>query len=282
MPWETDESSGFLTHITGTIKEAWFDTDPRYMDGDVLLLHWEIDVEEVHQTYDGDVPDELTFSMPVGSGWVTDDKETATHPRGKETFHASSWYGRVIDAVVGKVANYGTAASRTNNEDLEVDLEGLLDAISAKGDPTQADVWVGVRAEFDEVEVDFGPDRKDKTKRMTSRRVVPIRYLPEAAAKKAKATAKKAAGVDKAVAAKAKAQAAAAKAKAANGADPLDFVTDDDVRAQLQTVLDDSADFTAFTESAVEIPEVIADDALLEKVLDPDNGPWASKALADA
>lgn len=300
--WDTDSSSGFLTGFTGTVEDSFFGTDPRYNNGETLLLQWEITVGEVTQDdYDGEVPETLTVSFPCGKDWITEDGVTAEHPRGKETFHSSSIYGKLIDAVTGKVANYGDIASRTDGADLEVELGPLMAMLEERGDPTDASVWKGLELAFAEVCFDYGENRKTG-ERMVANRTMPVGVVGEtkpkpkakAAAKKAtKAKAKPAAEATEATEAKAdtaKERAAAAKAKAAakkaaaakeagepDADDPFAFVDDAELRTQLNDVLAGSDDFNAFVDAILEIEAVATNDDLLEKCME-DDGPWASKA----
>lgn len=290
MAWETDDSSGFLSAFNGTVKDTWFGTDPRYNNGDTTILFWNVSVDEVLEERDGEIPEELALSLPVGTGWETEDGATVEHSKGKEKFHASSVLGKLIDAVMGTVANFGNNASRTDGEELVVDLEGLADVLPKRGEPTQADVWKGLRFEFREVVFDFGPDKKaakaaDGTQpHITSRRTLPVKYLGEAGAETAEAPkAAKSNTADKVAAAKAAAaKKAAAKPAEAEAEGPFSFVADEGLRAQLTAALNDATDFNAFCEAVLAIPEALTDDAVLAKCLDDQSGPWASRVAAAA
>lgn len=290
MAWETDDSSGFLSAFAGTVKDTWFGTDPRYNNGDTTILFWLTSVDEVLEERDGEIPEELTLSLPVGTGWETEDGASVEHSKGKEKFHASSVLGKLIDAVMGTVANFGNNASRTDGEELVVDLEGLADVLPKRGEPTQADVWKGLRFEFREVVFDFGPDKKAAKEKdgtqphITSRRTLPVKFLGEAGSEKAEP--KKADGAAKVAAAAKKAAAAKAAAKPAEAAPeaegPFSFVEDEGLRAQLEAVLNDASDFNGFCEALLAIPEALTDDAVLAKCLDEQSGPWASRVAAAA
>lgn len=306
MAWATDQSSGFLTAFIGEVTEGYFGTNPKYNDGKTTLLCLSNHIEEVLQEdYEGDIPDPHTLELPIGSEWFTEDGKTAEHPKGKDKFHASSVYGKLIDAVIvsdpdydgSATGNYGKNAERTDGEDLVVDFGDLAKVLTDRGDPTEAQVWHGLRFEYREILFDFGPDREEvkkghKDARIQSRRVLPIKFLGEAgdrSAKKApakKAAAKKAAAPAKSAADKAREKAAAKKATetattSVNG-EPNFFVdlTDDvDTAVALMEALVAAEDYDNFVERIVEIDAVSADDDLLEALLDEsDTGPWARKA----
>lgn len=289
MPWSTDKSTGFLTHFTGTIAESYFGTDPRYNNGESLLLIWEIDdISVLQEDFDGELPEPFTISMPVGKDWFSDDGSKAEHKRKKETFHATSIYGRLIDAVTGETDGFGPQASTTDDTDLEVDLTGLRDVLPERGDPTEAEIWKGLSFEFKEVLFDFGERKGEK---MQSRRTLPVKVAGESPAKpkrgggkktsaaKPKEEAPKESAAEKArrIAAEAKER---AKAKeSTNGDNPLLEVVDGDAELadQLLAMLTEADDYNAFVDACVTLPVMMENDVLLAKVLDENEGPWALK-----
>lgn len=298
MPWETDDSSGFLTNFIGKVIDPYFNEDANYKEG-ALLAYWECQVLEILQEWEGDLPRNddddptVTPSWACGTGWETDDNDTATHPK-REQFHASSLYGRIIDVITGKVANYGPQASRTDGQELVCDFDGLIDVLTERGDPRDAKVWEGLIFEFAELMIDFGKDKqKGGDARMTSTRPFPIRWVSDDETKgsskakaKPKATTKTSKAAPKAAAkdtkgdkvAAAKAKAAAAKAKTKSSDDPFAGVVDNaDLAAALLELLDSSDSFDAWLDGVVEIDGVADDNDLLQVLLDADNGPWASK-----
>ncbi len=285
MAWETDDSSGFLSAFNGTVKETWFGTDPRYNNGETTILFWNTSVDEVLEERDGEIPEELPLSLPVGSGWESEDGATVEHIKGKDKFHASSVLGKLVDAVMGTVANYGNNASRTDGEELVVDLGNLSEILPDRGEPTQADVWKDLRFEFREILFDFGPDKQKKDgSHITSRRTLPVKFLGLAGDEKPKQAAKpntatKVAEAKKKAADKAKAKAAEGSSEEAG---PLDFVDDEAVREQLVVLLKESPDYDTFVNAALEVPEVGGDDKLLAVLLDEQSGPWASRVAANA
>lgn len=301
MPWDTDRSSGFLTHFAGTVKESYFGTNPKYMDGDALLLCLELDeVEVLEEGYEGDVPDPLTVEIPCGGkDWFTEDGTVAEHKKNKDRFHTSGWMGKLVDAVISSqtdydgpaTANYGGNTERTDGEPLDVDFADLYQVLESRGDPTEAAIYEGLRFEFAELQADFGPDREaqkkgDKDARISSRRTLPIRYFPAEAAKpasKARGATKKAAAkpATKSKAQEAKERAAAKRAEATttvNGeANPfVDIAEDLDTAEALMAALKANDDYDAFVEACLQIEAVEKNDALLDAVID-ENGPWASR-----
>lgn len=303
MPWETDQSSNFLSAFRGKVTDEYFSTDPKYNDGNTLLYIWQLEVLEVHQDgYEGEIPEPHTVSLTIGDGWETQDGKTVEHTKNKDRFHASSLYGKLIDAIIASdpdydgpaTGNYGKNAERTDGEDLEVDFGELAKVLVDRGDPTEAEVFHDLVFDFVEILFDYGPDRKgEKGDRIQSRRSLPLRYVPDEApaARKApakKAAARKAAAPAKSAADKAREKAAAKKAEketpvatSVNG-EPNFFVevtNDLDTAVALMNVLKAADDYDAFVEAAIDIDAVSANDNLLEFVVDEsDTGPWARKA----
>lgn len=308
--WETDESSGFLTNFIGTISDAWFGTDENINQGRTLLLHWECTIHEVLQEHSGDLPTNddddpaVVISYACGSDWETNDGEVAEHPKGKRGFHASSALGGVLDALSGKVANYGAQAHRTDGQDLVVDMghercskedghQGCVLEVLAKDgrSSTDARAYVGLTFEFAEVQIDYGMN-KQTGQQMLSTRARPVRWLPNgpqvAEATEVKSKAKVDPKADakarieeraKVRAEKAKAKAQAEPARTENSTDPFTDV-DDELAGALRAALEGADDFDTFVDLVVEIPAMSEDDNvdLLNHCLDVDNGPWAAKA----
>lgn len=305
MPWETDESSAFLTNFKGTVRESFYATDPRYNDGNTTLLTWEVVVEQVTQDgFDGEVPEETTVTWPLPPDWFSDDGKTAVNKKGKKKFHASSMYGRIIDCVLGKVENYGgpQVATRTDGEDLAADLTALQEVLPARGEPEDAEIWAGLSFEFAEVHFDFGPDKKAKDgSRMETRRCMPITFLPDGVladgapaapppqdvpaqpTPAAEAPPAQTAPAEPTVAEKLAAQRAAAAeqtpAPTAATANPFSGLTDNaELAGRMNAVLTASADYGSYLDGLLGIAELCADDALLQQVADEKSGPWATKS----
>lgn len=286
--WATDRSSGFLQNFDGTVIDAYFGTDPRYNQGTTLLMQWECSVDEAHDDVD-EIPEEILQKYPCGSNWETEDGgRTASHTSGKPNakFHASTLYGKIIDEVVGATKGYGNAELAAGGE-VVTNFDGLMDVLRKRGNPTQAEVWKGLRFRFAEVIFDYGENKKTG-ERMVSRRSMPVEFLgvageEEEGAAPRKAAAKKAAPAKKAVAdkiAEAKAKKAANEDTPAETAESLlasvDGV-DDDMRAAILAVLAEAEDHSTFVDSCLEIDGVTENDALLELIVDENIGLWPLK-----
>lgn len=147
--WETE--SGLLDQYQGTIRRSWFATDARYQDGNVILLHWEVD------TNDPDVP-EVTEKFPVGSGWDSaDGGDTVVHEKGKAKFNKNSIYGKIVDRATKP----------------EGSLHDAFPVLKGRGRPTQANIWDGLTFDFKREEFDYGSDIGVKS------RVMPVKFLGE-------------------------------------------------------------------------------------------------------
>ncbi len=299
--WKTDNSSGFLTGFVGTVQDSYADTDPNYQDGKVTLAIWDVSVDKVTQGgYEGEVPETVTVSFPMGKDWFSADGNLVEHPRNKDAFHASTMYGKLVDAITGAVENYGENASRTDGIDLVVDLTSLLPELEERaGDagPMDMSLWKGLTFEFAEVHFDFGENRKTGDRIQTNRTmpVAVVGAVEDEPAKPAKAAAKKApaakkAGAKPAADAKptAKEWAEAAKAKAAAkqaaeasesepGDDPFSFIEDEEMRAAMNVVLATHDDFSEYIDALLEVDGAAGlDEDVLEQCMAED-GPWASK-----
>lgn len=298
--WKVDESSGFLTNFRGTIKESFAGTDPRYNDGESHLVTWNVEVEEVYQDVDGDVPEEIAATYPVGTGWFTEDGDLLEHPKNKDAFPASSIWGRIIGNVAGQIDGYGAKATRTDGEDLEVDLSALLDLLAERaGDdgPMRVSIWEGLTFDFAEVHFEFGTDKAGKA--ITSNRTMPVLWHPgddEAKPAKGKATkaskatkatkttkkatkaaksAKTAAPADKVAAARERAAAAKAKTADADAEGIFGFVQDPDIRDQLDGALEEADNYDAFVDAVCLMEDVIGDDDLANQVFKATENHWS-------
>jgi hypothetical protein len=289
--WGTDQSSGFLRHFAGTVKEPYFGTNPQINEGQTLLLTWPTTIDEsLQEGFDEKVGEEETLLFSCGKDWETPDGgETAVHRSGNDAkqFHASSAMGMLIDAIIGRVENYGENASRPDNEELEVDMADLADVLRSRGVPTEAAVWDGLRFEFAEVLVDYGPDKKNEGQRIQSKRAMPVKFLGVAGEDKAKAkgSAKKETAAQK-KARETREKKAAAKAEASTssngdaGADTDPFAgleVDPALRTQLAELATGSDDHDAFMNAAFDLDEVMegGDELMTLIAEDGDEGLYA-------
>ena len=162
MAWDAPTEDGVYgpdTPWRGTVKSAEFKTDPRYNNGETLLLEW------VTET-DSDDPEfeEFTVTFPCGNNWETNDGgATAERVDGKRPkFNSNSGYGRVLNRVTGRDA------------DLADNFKGILDVLENRGEPTNAKIWEGLTFVFDEESKDFGGEIGVKT------RLMPVEFAGEA------------------------------------------------------------------------------------------------------
>ncbi len=295
--WGTDDSSGFLRHFIGTTKDPYFGTNPKIGDGRALLLHWPVEIEEV--TQEGDfsekIGEEETILFSCGKDWETPDGgETAVHGSGNASkqFHASSAMGMLIDAITGKVQNYGDNAKRTDGDDLEVTLDGAFDVLRERGDATTAATWDGLRWEFAEVAIDYGKDKAGEE--IKSVRGLPVKFLGVAGEDKAAAkgkvskpaAAKKETAKEKA--ARIKAEKAEAASSSSNGdsnssSDPFEGLeVSDDLRNQLVELAgghDSAADFQAAVYDDDDLLSATSDSGVLDVLVDDDQIEGVYEAL---
>lgn len=296
----TDSSSNFCRDYIGTVKEPFFGFNAKIGDGRTLLLHLPIEVEEVFdEAFSERVGEEETILLSLGKDWDTPDGgETATHGSGNanKPVHASSAYGMLLDAVVGRVANYGdNCKGRTDGEELEVDLSGAKEVLSERGAVTEAGIWDGTRWEFHEVAFDYGMDKSDPPKPIVSQRSMPTRFLGVAGEDKAKSAGKKPAAKKAAPKETAKEKAERLKAEKAEAAassngdseaatDPFaDLEVSDELRAQLvamATSADDAAGFQAAVYEDDAVLEQANEAGVLDLIVDDEQLPGVYEALA--
>lgn len=131
--WATDD--GFVESYEGTIEEARFDYDPEYRDGETPQLYLELD--NVTTEEDVDLDDTATLRFGVGNGWeVVDNGSAVERDDGKNKgFHPKTRVGILIDRLI------------------EI---GAVEAIAARGLPTEAKVWEGLRFRFERHTEDYG------------------------------------------------------------------------------------------------------------------------------
>lgn len=162
MAWDAPTEEGVYgpeTPWTGTVKESKFKTDPRYNDGETLLLSWTMETDSDDPEFE-----EFEVTFPCGNNWETNDGgDTAERVDGRRAkFNSNSGYGRVLNRVTGRDA------------DLAKNFEGILGVLEKRGEPTQAKIWEGLRFVFDEESKDFGGEIGVKT------RLMPVEYAGQA------------------------------------------------------------------------------------------------------
>jgi len=257
-------------------------------------MNWECSVDNALDEVD-EIPEEILQKYPTGTGWETEDGgRTASHTSGavNKRFHASSLYGKIIDEITGAVKGYGNAQLAAGG-DVVTNLDGLMDVLRERGNPTQADVWKGLRFRFAEVVFDYGTNKKTGEK-MTSRRSMPVEFLGVAGEEKAaaktngKAASKPAASEDKVAAEKAKAAEKAAAKKAAEAPtedgiavarQALDAFDDlaNETKDAVLAVLAEADDHATFVDACLEIDGVPTHDGLMELVVDDEGGLWVTR-----
>lgn len=299
----TDSSSNFCRDFSGVVKEPFLGFNAKIGEGRTLLLHLPVEIEEVFDdAYAERVGEEETILLSLGKDWDTPDGgETAVHGSGNanKPVHASSAYGMLLDAVVGRVANYGAnCQGRTDQEELEVDLDGAMEILKERGSVTEAAIWDGTRWEFHEVAFDYGEDKKKGDgSHIVSQRSLPTKFLGVAGEDKAKAAGKapkpkaeksaaaKETAKEKAERVKAEKSAAAASSNGDSEAsgDPFaDLEIPDELRAQLvemATGADDAAGFQAAVYEDDGVLEAANESGALDLIVDDEQVVGVYEAL---
>lgn len=137
--WNT--SRGLLSDYEGTVIESSFVTDPKYQNGEILLMEWTLETDNPENPV-------WTERFACGRGWESvDGGQTATRVDGKEAdFQESSIYGRVINRVIGK----GDGANYAEQ------FTGAFDVLKERNTPDHADVWLGCKFFFTTETLEFG------------------------------------------------------------------------------------------------------------------------------
>jgi hypothetical protein len=238
--WGT--SSGLLEKCTGTIAEAWFGKNEQAEgpNADRVYLFWRLINLESEEGYD-----EWVARLSIGNGWepVDGGARVVREDGGNKPFNNSTDYGKVINRVLG--ANGGKEGKA-----FEGQFNGAFDVLKSKGNQYQADVWVGMRFEFDTEEFSSTINGED----VTWSRLLPQKYV----------------GADgRTGGAGGDAQSATAtEAPAQNGAGSLE--------SQLVAIAKEASSHSEFVERALSVDGITDDGALLAKVADDsDNGIYA-------
>lgn len=186
---ETDHSTGRWTDYIGTVRNCWFATDANYQGGEALLMFWELDVvaildddREAFVDSNGDEVWQLEERFSCGRGWFATDPTHAEHEKGdRARFQASSFVGRMIDSVTGRVEGLGDGVTyAATGEPILSDLSDAVPFITDRDveiNPANAEFWVGWTVEMREVAFDFGK-RRDGTEIKTVRNF-PVRFVSE-------------------------------------------------------------------------------------------------------
>lgn len=264
-------ASGLLDDYDLWVESAWFAKDKRFGGGKDPILHLRgqalIDDEVVNE--------EETLLYGCGQGWeITNGGQGVSHPSGKVQFTNNSNLGRLLDAL-----------DELGNEP--------LDTMAERGNPTDAEVYLGVGLHMERQQFTF---KDKKTGESTQYEVpLPTTFLgfadaDSAAPAKAASAPKKAAGTPakkaatppakKAAAPGAKKAGAPAKkgpAKKVEEPEEGNLRTDVVEYAKLYTA-DEHAQFVDAVYDADYFPradELQQDEVLAAEVLDPDSQLWA-------
>jgi len=134
--WQT--GTGFVSDFDAVIRNAYFEFDPEYMNGEKLLLKMDVVSPDPEVGREGNGTDTIRFTC--GSAWEPKEKGAiAVHESGKaKPFNNSTGMGVLIDSVC--------------------EIPELLKVIKARGLSTEAKVWKGLDVHFSRItkEGDFG------------------------------------------------------------------------------------------------------------------------------
>lgn len=151
-------STGLIDQYSGTVVESWFGINPRYSET-AHLLFWKIKLDDpaaFPQIEDGEIQEQFS----LGPKWESlDGGNTVEFPgNDKKNFNANSQYGTIINRAVGEWA--------------------LRDILSARGVPTEAKIWTGLRFEFMS-QILTKPFKDQNTGEMVEPKpkVMPVAYL---------------------------------------------------------------------------------------------------------
>lgn len=188
MAWDTDDSSGLLSHFIGTVKESVWTTDSSRQDPNKPFLQWHLSIDDVLQeNFEGTLPESIVANISIGNGWTEDeDGLTVEHKDGLENFKSSSVYGKIIGLVAGKSSDYGSnAVVKDGGPAPKVDLKGVAKYMQANGydDPRRSDIWTGLTFEFRGIGFKFRGQNEDEVFANT----LPVRLVGEGEAAPAKA-----------------------------------------------------------------------------------------------
>ncbi len=142
MVWDTQQEStgGLLPEYDATVDDAYYGTDPNYMQGTVPLLHLRL----VNITVDGapfEGADEFVEKYSIGNDWeivdggarvVNTKRDDITIP------NARSKYGMIVKSL------------RTG------ELQSAGAVMEQRGNPNEAKIWKGLRFTFKRTPVNYG------------------------------------------------------------------------------------------------------------------------------
>lgn len=253
MPWDTDDSSGLLSHFIGTVNESVWTTDSQRQDPNKPFMSWQVTVDDILQeNFAGTAPETLTVNISIGNGWVEDETgATVEHKDGLESFKSQSAYGRIIGIVAGKADDYGAqAVVKDGDGEVDVDLADVAKYMNANGydDPRVSAIWTGFQFEFRGIGFKF----RDQSLEDVFANVLPVKVVnvpgdtPKAAKPKG---------------GKAKAQRDTVGVWTSNGAD-------DETASTLNDLANKAGNHAEFAREALVLPAVQGNDDLKAAVMD--------------
>ena len=228
MPgWKTEKPKAFEYEYT--IKRAFYGKDSRYNNGLSTILHWEGETDSPNPDFR-----EKEIFLSLGDGWdEQDDGKSVAHNSGdpEKDFGRRSYYGMVIERCI---------------KDL-----GIAKLLEARGEPTEAKVWEGLKFKMRREEINFGSNVGVKEREM------PIEFLGE-------------------VGEGTTATGTSTTSTAAGNGDVSTQVRV--LEAKVKAALNDAPSFDDFTDKALSIEGVDQHSELVNKILDEQNGYWAARA----
>lgn len=146
--WQTE--SGLKDNYNVEIKAARFANSPKYKDGEVYFLEWEVE--------DG-VGNSWRESFPCGSGWsaVQSGRAVVNASGPDKLFNKNTFMGRLIDRCIK-----------------DLDLGSVFEK-HGFDDPRKADGWVGFKFQMTREKITFGKDKEGKI--IEVERPMPSKFL---------------------------------------------------------------------------------------------------------
>lgn len=190
-PEETDNR---LAYVVGTVVEDYFSNDVQesggkadYENADRTQRYWKVQIDDVQQDWDGQVPDHINVKFGLGDGWFPNEDGTAvrhqddTDEENPKLFNNRSRFGQLLALITGQKRAY--VARRVvvldgGPEEVEYDMRGAEKYLRSEemDDPRMAGVFTGTRWEFRGLGFDYGtrPGEQERELRAT---VVPTKFL---------------------------------------------------------------------------------------------------------
>lgn len=143
--WQTD--SGLFSDYTGTVTDAWFQTDPNVGDGKVFQLYLEMGDLDVPAP---DGKGEWIERFSCGPDWMSNDGgKTVSHPS-KNLFNKNSQVGRLVDRLVelADVEQLGTRGSEKSGGTylgMRMHMEGVTTKGTFRQGANKGEAWESTR-----------------------------------------------------------------------------------------------------------------------------------------